>query len=116
MLRLPTFQNISSKNLFDIELELQIIQFTFDYNYRNASFFISIVDQENNPITNVKMVTNWPLFEQIKSHLVFVGDILVLKDDTNAGVEITYDNFGNGWNPYYLNEAELDQWRLDNGL
>jgi len=62
------------------------------------------------------MVEDYPLLAQNKAFIDFAGDLIVIKEDSEAADEITYDNFGDGWNPYLVTAEEADEWRADNGF
>lgn len=116
MIQIPTFQNLSANFRQEIELETKLIQLQITYNVRVDFFFLNFTGQDGSILYGIKMVPNWPLLFWHKGFIQFDGDLMIQKTDLEAGDEITYDNFGNGWNLFYLTPAEVTQWRIDNGL
>lgn len=116
MIRIPTFQQSSADFNQEIELGGQLVQLRIIRNIRNEFFHFRFTDQNGNIIYGIKIVPNWPLLDWHKGFTDFQGDFLVLKDDEDAGTEITYDNFGSGWNLYFGTENEIDAWKVSIGL
>jgi hypothetical protein len=116
MIEIPTFQSTSANFLQEIELGLQLVQIRITWNSRVEFFFLNFTDQNGNELNGVKIVPNWPLLDWHRGTLEFVGDLIVRKTDEEAGDEITYNNFGNGWNLTYLTAAEVAAWKNDNGF
>lgn len=117
MIQIQVFQNISANFNQEIDLDGQIVQINIAYNSRNNFFHINeFIDQDENIITGVKIVPEWLLFDNYKGLVDFEGDLIVLKQDEDAGNDITYDNFGNGWDLFYLTPDEVETWKQANGL
>lgn len=116
MIQIPTFQNISADFRQEIELESKLVQLQITYNIRNDFFHLDFTDQQGVTLYGIKMVPNWPLLYWHKGPIQFDGDLIIQKTDQEAGNEVTYDNFGNGWDLFYLTPAEVTQWRSDNGF
>lgn len=116
MIIVPTFQKDSSDFIQTISLGGQTIILQIIYNVRAGYFFLHFTDQEGNKLDGVKMVPNWPLLKQHKALLSFAGDFVIIRADESAGDNITYDNFGTGWQLLYLDETELAAWEAANGL
>ncbi len=116
MIQIPLFQDVSADFTQEIELNGQLIQLRIVYNIRVDFFFLRFTDQLGNPIQGIKIVPNWLLLDSHKGFVDFDGDLIVIKTDENAGNEITYDNFGNGWDLFYLTPDEAEEWRTENGF
>jgi len=116
MIQIPIFQAVSSDFFQEIDLGGQLVQLRMTYNIRVGFFFLTFTDQDGTSLSSIKIVPTWPLLNQVKSLLNFSGDLVVIKTDADAGDLITYDNFGNGWDLFYLTEAELATWKVENGL
>lgn len=116
MIQIPTFQTTSADFNQEIELGGQLVQLRIVYNIRVGFFFLDFTDQNGNVLYQIKMVPTWPLLSQHRGFIDFDGDILILKTDAEAGDNVSYDNFGNGWDLFYLSPDELSDWRDENGL
>ena len=116
MILIPVFQNVSADFIQEIELVGQIVTLRIVYNIRNGFFHLRFTDEDGVEIKGMKIVPNYPLLEAHKAFLNFSGDLFVIKDDEALGDEITYANFGNGYNLYYFTEAEYEAWKEENGL
>lgn len=116
MIKIPVFQNVSADFKQEISLGDQLVQIRLIWNVRAESFFLYFTDQNGNPLNGIKVITNWPMLADHKGFLDFDGDLIVLKTDEDAGLYITYDNFGNVWDLYYLTQDEATAWRTANGL
>lgn len=95
----------------DRVLTLRII-----WNEVSGSFFLTIEDGLGGRVEGIRIVEDYPILANNKGFIDFAGDILVIKEDESAGDELTYQNFGNGWNPYLVTPEEVEAWRAENGL
>lgn len=116
MIKIPTYQDISADFDQEIELNGQLVQLRIKYNTRVDFFFLDFTDQDGNVVYGLKIVPDFILLDQHRGFVEFEGDLIVLKTDENTGNDITYDNFGNGWDLYYMTPDEVTQWRTDSGL
>jgi hypothetical protein len=117
MTLIPVFQNQSADFVQEIELGGQLISLDIIYNIRNEFFHLNnFTDQNGNPLHGIKIVPDFPLLDWHKGLIDFDGDLMVIKQDLEAGDDITYDNFGNGWNLFYLTPDEVDEWKDANGF
>jgi hypothetical protein len=116
MQQISTFQDISSDFIQEVDLNGQLVFLRIVWNGRVEAFFIRITDQNENPLNGVKIVPNWPLFQNHKGFLDFDGDLVVARTDDEAVDIITYDNFGNGWGLFYLTPEEYEEWKDVNGF
>jgi hypothetical protein len=109
---IPVFLTTSSDNTQSVELDGIIYTVRIQWNVRNDTGFLDLTenDQDGGMVKGVKIVPNWPLLRQIKGQLNMKGDLIVLKEDAALGTEITYGNFGNGYNFYYVTSEELLEW------
>lgn len=117
MIKIPLFQSVSSNFTQTIELEDQLVTIKIVYNIRIGSFFLTFTAGDVT-LYGIKIVQNWPLLRQSKAFLssVFAGDFLAKRDVEIIDEDITYDNFGNGWNLYYITSEELTEWEDSNGI
>jgi len=113
---IKTATDLSANNTQKITFEDRVLTLTILWDEPAGSFFLNIEDGLGGSIQGIRMVENYLLLAQNKAFIDFSGDILVIKEDNNIGGELTYDNFGNGWNPYLITAEEADTWRADNGL
>ncbi len=116
MIQIPTFQTTSADFLQEIELGGQLVQIRITWNSRNEFFHMTFTDQNENILRGIKMVPDWPLMDWHRGSLEFEGDLIVVKTDEEAGNEITYNNFNNGWDLFYYTIAEVNMWKDDNGF
>ncbi|MCK5237401.1 MAG: hypothetical protein KAR06_10480 [Deltaproteobacteria bacterium] len=113
---IKTATSISANTTQKITFEDRVLTLTILWNEPAGSFFLSIEDGLGGSIQGIRMVENYLLLAQNKAFIDFSGDILVIREDNEVGGELTYDNFGNGWNPYLITADEAATWRADNGL
>ena len=116
MIIIPSFQKTSSDFRQIINLNNQQVRIRLIYKVRAHSFFMDFTDSDNNFLSGLKLVPNWPLLKNHKALLNFSGDLMVLKSNDSVEKNITYDNLNNGWSFVYLTEDELSSWRTINGL
>lgn len=116
MILIPTFQNLSADFTQEIDLNNQIVNIRLKYNVRNDFFHIQFTDPDGIVLYGIKVVPNYPLLASHSAFLNFSGDIFVVKDDEALEDNITYENFGNGWNLYYFTSEEVESWKVENGL
>lgn len=113
---IKTATAVSANTTQTVTFEDRVITLTILWAEPAGSFFLNIKDGLGGNIEGIRMVEDFLLLAQNKGFIDFSGDILVINDDKSVGPEITYANFGDGWNPYLVTAAEANQWRVDNGL
>lgn len=116
MIEISTFQDISADFVQEIELDLQIVTLRIVYNIRNDFFHLNFTDPNGVILYGVKIVPNFPLLRGHKAFILFSGDLFVVKEEQVLGDEITYANFGKGYNLNYFTEEEVNTWETDNGV
>jgi hypothetical protein len=117
MLKIATFQDESADFEQQVELGGQVVQIRIVYNVRNNRFTLhTFTDQNDNSVKGIKIVPYWPLLDFRKGFIDFEGDLMVLWSTDDVVNDITYDNFGNGWDLIYLSEAEVNAWKELNGF
>jgi hypothetical protein len=116
MKRIVTRTDISANVTQKVTFEERLLTLTILWDEPAGSFFLNIEDGLGGSIQGIRMVEDYLLLENNKAFIDFSGDILVIKDDGTVGPELTYDNFGNGWNPYLVTAEEADEWRAANGF
>jgi len=116
MVKIPTFQNTAADFVQEINLGGQLVELRIIFDIRNQSFHLEFTDQNSNQILGIKMVPNWLLLDSHKGFTDFIGDLLILKTNEDAGDEITFDNLDNGWALNFLTPDEVSVWKTDNGF
>ena len=116
MIEIPVFQNTSANFNQEIELADQLVQLKIIYNIRNEFFVLHFTDQNGDILPGIKIVPDYLLLWNHMGAIEFEGDLMVNQADDEAGDDITYTNFGNGWNLYYLTAAEVLAWRTAHGF
>jgi hypothetical protein len=116
VIEIPLFQNISADFLQTIKLGNQLVNLRFVWNVRNSFFHLDVIPSLGGSLTGIKVVPRYPLLSQFSGQIEFRGDFLVLKTDNSLGSLITYENFGQGWDLFYVDRSELITWRVENGL
>jgi len=116
MILLPTYQEQSAIFLYQANIENQVVVLRFVYNIRSGCFSVYITDGNGNQVNSIKVVPNWPLLKFRKSFTDIRGDFFVFNDTRPDDKVITYDNFGNGFNLYYLTQDEVEAWEQANGI
>jgi len=64
--------------------------------------------------TGVKVIPQYPITENVPTTLQ--GALMVGKTNNNMGTYINYDDFGNGWDLFYLSPTEYAEWKVLSGL
>ncbi len=116
MLQIPVFQDISSKWKANIVLENLLVDIEIHWNSRSEAFYMDLFDNENDfRLIGVKILPDWLLVRQFRAYMPNLeGDFLVIKTDDTVGDRITYDNLGNGYDLYFVDRDEAEQWEDDN--
>lgn len=116
MIKIPIFSDQSSIFTMNIELNSISVDLTLTYNIRNERWYISLVT-ENNSLYYRKLVENFPLVYPHKAIFPELsGDFFVIKNVNKSDNMITYENLGNGWDLFYYDESEMQDWADDNGI
>ena len=116
MIQLQVFNTLSAD--FEQQLALGAITVTLrlTWNSRSEFWMLSVVDANDRRVYAVKLVPNYLLLRQHKALFPLVGDILLVREDPQAGEYPTFENLGTAFNLYFLNEEEVLQWEDTNGL
>lgn len=110
MILFPTFTKLSSKFSYNIAIGAQTFSFSFYFNSREQSWYLSIADSSGNPLINgVKLVPEYLL---LKSHRAAIpqlpGDLVLVDLEGNpASSGVTFDNFGVRYVLMYFTAGEL---------
>jgi hypothetical protein len=118
MLKIPTFQNLSSKFRQDLILGGRTVILELTWNSRAEAWYLYFEDFDSGDILySTRIVPNFLLLRQYRASIpLFDGDLLVYKTDEEVANEISYENFGNGWDLMYLDEPEAEAWEDTYGL
>lgn len=115
-IKIPTFQNRSSKFTQVIVLDDVSITLSLSWNTRANYWFLTITDGIN-VLSSKKIVPNWPILKRNRASFpTLSGDFILLKTDEDVGSEITYDNLNDGYTFYYLTQLEVIEWESANGI
>lgn len=115
MIILPSFQTTSSNFIYTIELEAQVVTIELMWNVRSGYWFFTFTDGENNTINGIKCVVEYPLLLTHKGFTVLRGDFFFNKIARGED-KLTYDNINRVWQFRYYTPAELEAWRIENGI
>lgn len=110
MIVLPIFQSISARFSYDIELAGEIFHLKFNWNAREESWYMNILDQDQNPIlTGIKMVVNYLLLNQYQyiSDLP-QGNFLLYDLEKIPGGVVTFDNLGKRYQLLFASNIEIE--------
>ena len=116
MLELQTFQTASADFEQEVVLNGQLVTLRITWNTRVEYFFLLFTDSDGVSLGQIKMTERALLFRPHNYLINFKGDFLVLPKTQNVGTEIKYDELGNDWGLYYLDEKEVESWVVENGL
>lgn len=115
-IKIPTFQNKSSKFTQDIILGGVSITLSMRWDSRAGYWFVSLSDGTYS-ITSKKLVAAWPLLKRNRASFpTLSGDLIALKTDEDVEGELTYSNLNNGYTLYYITQLELFTWESANGI
>ncbi|MFX0205158.1 MAG: phage baseplate plug protein [Candidatus Hodarchaeota archaeon] len=110
MFIVPTYQDKTSRYVMQVSLSGDVFRLYFDWNSREQAWFMDIRDKDdNNILTNLKMVINYRILYQYQ-HLdgLPAGDFVVLDREANPVTGgITYDNFGIRYPLVFFSNTEL---------
>lgn len=111
MIVIPSFQDVSARTSFDIELDLSIYHLKFAWNSRESSWYMTIQDQDEIDIlTGIKMVPNYLLLDQYK-YLPGLppGDFFLFDlNQIPENEQPDFDNLGKRYQLLYIIEAEYN--------
>lgn len=107
----PTFQELSSRWRYEVELEGQVYIFEFDWNEREEKWYLNIyTKKDRNEIQmGIKLVIAYGMFRQyLANQLLPKGELYILDlSPTKKKEPITFDNFGQRYVLLYFNEKEI---------
>ena len=113
---IKTATDVSSMTTQTITFADRLVTLVITWNEVSGAFFADVSDGRGNTVYGIRMVENYPLLDEADPYLDLPCNMIVLQESEDAGPEITYANFGNGWNPYLITLDEADAWRAANGL
>lgn len=118
MIKIPVFQESSSKFNMSMVLEDLLISLYIYWNSRSNAWYMDITDTENNlQLIGVKLVPNWLLIRQFRAYMPNLrGDFIVIKTDVTVEDRVTYDNLNNGYTLYFYDRDEAEAWEDENGV
>lgn len=99
MISLPFFQEASARFSYQINLEGTIFTLFFDWNERNESWYMSILDGEgvNNILVGIRLVPGYSLLKQYRGTAgIPEGEFLIVDNQSDNDGVIEYDNIGVG--------------------
>lgn len=112
MLEIPIYKNLSSRYVFEIELDVTIYFLEFDYNAREEAWYLSIYDSsETLLLSGIKLVLYLPLIKQNQNITGLpTGDFILFDSENNITTAIVdFDSFGERFKLYYLTESEIGE-------
>ena len=116
MLEIPlNGKNDSSdfEQIIELEGKSYIMRLTF--NVRNESWRINL-SCDIDVLNGVVLVENYPLFGRYKASFdCLEGDLLLIRK-TKTTTPINYDNFGVDYGLFYFTSAEVEEFKITNGL
>ena len=115
MIALPTFQSQFGDFTYRITLGTLRYSLRFLWNPRTQDWWLTIVDPFGGAIDGVRLVANWPLFNNHKAQIQIDGDLILIPKSGNVA-PLGYDNLDTDYTLTYLNHDELVQWRAIRGV
>ena len=117
MIRIPTYQDKSSKFRQEILLGGRTLELALRWNSRTECWFMDIKDLiSSDMVSAIKVVPNWLLLRMYKSELPELRGDFIAKAVNTEVAEITYDNLNKDFVLFFLTEAEAFSWEVDNGV
>ena len=116
MKRIPTQTDFSANTTRKVAFGDRLLTLTFLWDEPAGSFFMNIEDGLGGHLEGIRVVEDFPLLQNKKAFIDFSGDVIVIRDDSDAADELSYDNFGDGWNPYLVTAEEVEEWETANGF
>ena len=109
MIQIGTFQNTSSRYIFNIDLNGESFRLRFHWNTRENNWYMDIMDTEdNNLLLGVKLVVDYELTKRYKYiQGLPKGEFFVTAIAENESEELTYDNFGSKYIMVFLTNEEF---------
>jgi len=116
MEKISVFPDVSSDFSINFLVEDIRINLRFIWNTLTEFWMINeyLEPDTGKRATGIKGVPGYPLTENIPTSLK--GALIIWKTDKEIGDEITYDNFGKGWDLLYITEEEYNNWETNVGL
>lgn len=119
MLQIKTWQDKSSDFTQVVTLGEYTVSIRLTWNVRSQYWMINEFEEQSSGrrLTGIKVVKSFPLFRPHKALLdPFEGSLICLRTNESVENEITYDNFGNGWDLFWMTSDEVEWWEESNGL
>lgn len=107
---LPVFQNVSSDFTINFLVENTRVQLRFMWNILTGYWMVNeyLEPDTGKRATGIKVIPEYPLTENITKSIQ--GALVVFRTDKNVSRDITYENFGKGWDLFYLTPDEYEEW------
>lgn len=100
-------------DILEIVLDDVVIGFTFKYNARIDSWFVSVQDENGDAIFgDVRMVVGWPIFGFYRDLRMPPG-LFFLEDREELGVDPVFDELGSRFAFIYVTEQDLVDENLE---
>lgn len=116
MIQLQVFNDLSSDFEQTVTLDSYAVTLRIMWNVRSQFWEMRVTNANEDMVSGIKMVPNWPLLNQHKALMPIPGDFLLIREDPYAGEFPTFDNLGSLFNLYYLDADEVATWKALNGV
>lgn len=113
---LAALQTKSSTFKYRTDLGGYMFNIKVQWNSRTQFWHLYVTDSLGGSVDGVKVVEKWPLLTPHRAQIRMAGDIVALPLVTDPTIRLGYDNLGAEWVLAYLTEAELDAWKVQNGV
>jgi len=104
MIKIETFQHKSAFFELEKKLEGKLFKLAFNYNFREDAWRMDI-SSISGAVYGVLLRYGVDFFAAYRAPAKIKGSFTLINESEDNG--LTYDNFGNGFNLYYLDEGEL---------
>lgn len=107
---IPTFQNLSSSFVQDIELNGELFNLLISWNARQEAWYFDIRDSDkNNIIAGIRLVPSYLLLFQFQyNQNLPKGDFYLLDLEQNPKTsDLTFNNLNERYVFYFLTDEEL---------
>lgn len=101
---------------FNVDLELQPVSIRLTWNETSQAWYMAVANTAGVEVVGLKVVPSYPLMDCCRAEAPISGDFVCYRKEELAPARIGYEDLGTSWGLCWLNEAELDQWMVDNGL
>jgi hypothetical protein len=97
MITIPTYQQVSSRYVVDVDLNGIMYSLQFLWNTRDNAWYMDIYLQDTVVLSGIKIVPNYALLYQYQgTPNIPAGEFFVVDTDENNpySEDITFENFG----------------------